>query len=103
MKPDEIITLYKSGSYGSPEAPIRSSSPKSMFWAGYFGYPAPAKNTINRTAYDAGVIVRKMKNEIVICPECGTQVEAPIDAICSDCQADQAYDAEAIVRKMENV
>ena len=31
-----------------------------------------------------------MKNEIVICPECGTQVEAPIDAICSDCQADQA-------------
>ena len=33
---------------------------------------------------------RKMENEIVICPECGTQVEAPIDAICSDCQADQA-------------
>ena len=31
-----------------------------------------------------------MQNEIVICPECGTQVEAPIDAICSDCQADQA-------------
>ena len=33
---------------------------------------------------------RKMENGIVICPECGTQVEAPIDAICSDCQADQA-------------
>ena len=37
-----------------------------------------------------------MKNEIVICPECGTQVEAPIDAICSDCQADQAvFSADA--------
>jgi rubrerythrin len=31
-----------------------------------------------------------MKNEIVICPECGTPCEAPIDAICTDCQADQA-------------
>tara|TARA_R110000764_G_scaffold27373_4_gene64870 strand:- start:521 stop:715 length:195 start_codon:yes stop_codon:yes gene_type:complete len=30
-----------------------------------------------------------MNKEIEICPECGTQVEAPIDAICSDCQADQ--------------
>ncbi len=61
MKPDEIITLYKSGSYGSPEAPIRSSSPKSRFWAGYFGHPAPAKNSLTRHAYDAGVIVRKME------------------------------------------
>lgn len=59
MKSEEIISLYESGSYGTPEAPIRSSSPKAKFWAGYFGHPAPAKNSVNRAAYDAGIIIRK--------------------------------------------
>ena len=31
-----------------------------------------------------------MNKEIETCPECGTQAEGPIDAICDSCLADQA-------------
>ena len=60
MTPQDVVSLYRTGSYGTPDAPIRSSSVKRAFWAGYFGHPAPSKGSINHEAAVAG---RWMKKE----------------------------------------
>jgi len=38
MYEKEILKLYASGSYGTPDAPIRSSSIKAAFWRVYLGH-----------------------------------------------------------------
>ena len=62
MKANAVLGLYKTGSYGTPEEPIRSSSVKAAFWKGYFGQRGPAKGTINHEAYLAGKAVAKEKH-----------------------------------------
>ena len=56
MTADQILKLYKGGSYGTPDAPVRSSSVKSVFWSAYFGYRKAAeyKNSIHYAAACAG-------------------------------------------------
>jgi len=58
---DQILDLYRSGSYGTPAAPVRSSSLKSVFWSVYFGYRTAAdyKNNILYAAARAGAIAKK--------------------------------------------
>jgi hypothetical protein len=40
---DQILDLYRSGSYGTPDAPVRSSSVKATFWLVYFGHRTAAE------------------------------------------------------------
>lgn len=58
---DQILELYRSGSYGTPDAPIRSSSVKSTFWLVYFGHRKASeyKNYINYAAALAGAKAAK--------------------------------------------
>jgi hypothetical protein len=53
---DQILDLYRSGSYGTPDAPVRSSSVKSTFWLVYFGHRKASdfKNNIHHAAATAG-------------------------------------------------
>ena len=63
MTADQILKLYKGGSYGTPDAPVRSSSVKSVFWSAYFGYRKAAefKNTIHHPAAQAGAKAAKLR------------------------------------------
>ena len=56
MTADQILELYKGGSYGTPDVPVRSSSVKSVFWLVYFGYRRAAeyKGNIHYAAAQAG-------------------------------------------------
>lgn len=58
---DQILKLYNSGSYGTPDAPVRSNSVKSTFWLVYFGYRKAAeyKNSIAYPAACAGAKAAK--------------------------------------------
>ena len=58
---NQIIDLYRSGSYGTPDAPIRSSSVKSTFWLVYFGHRKAVdyKNNIHHAAAVAGAKAAK--------------------------------------------
>lgn len=58
---DQILKLYNSGNYGTPVAPLRSSSVKSTFWLVYFGHRKASdyKNNIHYAAAQAGAIAKK--------------------------------------------
>jgi hypothetical protein len=57
---DQILALYRSGSYGTPDAPVRSSSVKATFWLVYFGHRTAAeyKKNIHYAAAQAGAIAK---------------------------------------------
>ena len=59
---DQILDLYRSGSYGTPDAPIRSSSVKATFWLVYFGHRKASdyKNNIHYAAAAAGAKAAKL-------------------------------------------
>jgi len=59
MSREDVLRLYQSGSYGTPENPIRSNSVKAAFWKGYFNHPGPARNAVNYEAYMAGKIASR--------------------------------------------
>ena len=61
MRAEDILKLVKTGSYGTPDAPIRSSSVKATFWATYFGYMdvSAYKGTVNYEAAKAGEAYKK--------------------------------------------
>ncbi len=58
---EQILDLYHSGSYGTSDTPIRSSSVKSTFWLVYFGHRKASdfKNNIHRAAAIAGAKAAK--------------------------------------------
>jgi hypothetical protein len=58
---DQILDLYRSGSYGTPDAPVRSSSPKQVFWSVYFGHRKASeyKKNIHYAAAQAGAIAKR--------------------------------------------
>ena len=58
---DQILDLYTSGSYGTPDAPVRSSSPKHVFWSVYFGHRKASEysRTIHYAAAKAGAIAKR--------------------------------------------
>jgi len=62
---DQILDMYRSGSYGTPDAPVRSSSVKSTFWLVYFGHRKAAeyKNNIHYAAAKAGAIAKGARHE----------------------------------------
>jgi hypothetical protein len=62
MNAEQILKLYESGSYGTPDAPIRSSSVKATFWLVYFGHRKAAdyKNNIHYAAAAAGAKAAKL-------------------------------------------
>ena len=63
---DQILELYHSGSYGTPDAPVRSSSVKSTFWLVYFGHRKAAdyKHNILSPAAQAGAKAAKQQEQI---------------------------------------
>jgi len=60
---DQILELYHSGSYGTPDAPVVSSSVKGIFWLVYFGYRKAAeyRNSIHYAAAQAGAKAAKQR------------------------------------------
>ncbi len=58
---NQILDLYRSGSYGTPDAPVRSSSVKATFWLVYFGHRKASeyKTNIHYAAAKAGAIAKK--------------------------------------------
>jgi hypothetical protein len=58
---DQILDLYRSGSYGTPDAPVRSSSVKATFWLVYFGHRTASeyKKNIHYAAAQAGAIAKR--------------------------------------------
>ena len=60
---DQILELYKGGSYGTPDEPCRSSSVKSTFWLVYLGHRKASdyKNNIHYAAACAGAKAAKQR------------------------------------------
>lgn len=61
MDEKQVLEMYRSGSYGTPQQPNRSSSPKQVFWSVYLGQRSVAeyKNHLLEAAAKAGAIAAK--------------------------------------------
>lgn len=61
---NQILELYKGGSYGTPDAPVRSSSVKQIFWLVYLGQRKAAeyRNSILYAAAQAGAKAAKQQD-----------------------------------------
>jgi hypothetical protein len=61
MTVEQVLALYRAGSYGTPDQPIRSSSVKQVFWDVYFGHRSAAeyRGHLLEAAAKAGAIASK--------------------------------------------
>lgn len=64
LTPEQVLEMYRSGSYGTPESPIRSSSVKAAFWMVYLGHRSASeyRNNIHYAAAKAGALAKKQES-----------------------------------------